>query len=170
MDKTGQNSSRLDTSIEFFHHTSRLVELFSDKQFIHDVQDDRLTNLAKCLDFFKNWNDQCTEKKQFISDKLWFDLQSLIHGFIAIVRYKLLRFPESVGRPAIVNQDIVENHFLQLRAANAQNENPTYLLTQSTQNAVIFGQSVISKKSNTGVQRNETVANLPVCRGVFKKK
>ncbi|CAB4039415.1 Hypothetical predicted protein [Paramuricea clavata] len=170
LDKTGQNSSRLDMSIEFLLHTSRVVELFSDKQFIHDVQDNRLVNLAKCLDFFKNWKAQCTENKHFISDKLWFDLQSLIHGFIAIVRYKLSRFPESVIRPAIVNQDVCENHFSQLRGANAQNENPTYLLTQTTQNAVIFGQSIISRKSNTGVEKNEIVANLPVSRGVFKKK
>jgi hypothetical protein len=30
---------------------------------------------------------------------------------IAIVRYKLLIFPESVTRPAIVNQDVCENIF-----------------------------------------------------------
>jgi hypothetical protein len=61
-------------------------------------------------------------------------------------------------------------YFSQSRAANAQNENPTYLLTQTIQNAVIFGQSIISRKSNTGVEKHEIVANLPVCCGVFKKK
>lgn len=86
-----------------------------------------------------------------------------------MVSYKLSKFPDAVVRPAIVNQDACENHFSQLRGANAQNENPTYLLTQSTQNAVIFGQSVISQKSNTGMEKNESMAELPFGH-IFKKK
>ena len=78
-----------------------------------------------------------------------------------MVRTKLARFPEAVIKPAIVNQDIVENHFSQLRGANGQNENPTYQLTQGTQNSVIFGQSTISKKSNTGGARNDSFVSLP---------
>ncbi len=59
------------------------------------------------------------------------------------MRIKLKRFPGSTIKPAILNQDVVENHFCQLRAANGQNENPTYWLTQATQNAIIFGDSTL---------------------------
>lgn len=145
------------------------MELFSDKHFIYSVQDKRLVDMQKCLHFFKKWESQCQESKNFISDKLWFDLQSLILGFTAMVSHKLSKFHEAIIRPAIVNQDACENHFSQLRGANAQNENPTYLLAQGTQNAVIFGQSIISKKSNTGVEKNETESHLPV-GNIFKRK
>ena len=64
-------------------------------------------------------------------------------------------------KPAIVNQDLVENHFSPLRGANRQNENPTYQLTQATQNSVIFGQSIVSKKSNTGGMKRNSFVGLP---------
>ena len=73
-----------------------------------------------------------------------------------MVSYQLSKFPDAVVRPAIVNQDA----FSQLRGANVQNENPTYILTQSTQNAVIFGQSIISRKSNIGIEKNTNLAEL----------
>lgn len=72
-----------------------------------------------------------------------------------------MRYPGSVIKPAVLNQDIVENHFCQLRAANGQNENPTYLLTQGTQNSIVFGQRTISKKCNTGTAENDSFTELP---------
>jgi hypothetical protein len=96
-------------------------------------------------------------------------MQSMILGFITLVKVKLARFPGSVIKPAIMNQDLVENHFSQLRAANGQNENPTYLLTQGTQNLIIFGQTTVSKKSNTGTSRNSSFAELPK-ENLFSKK
>ena len=60
-----------------------------------------------------------------------------------------------------MNQDLMENHFSKLRAANGQNDNPTYLLTQGTQNCIIFGQTTLSQKSNTGTSRNFSFAELP---------
>ena len=55
-----------------------------------------------------------------------------------------------------MNQDVVENHFCPLRAANGQNENPTYALAEAIQNSVIFGQSATSRKSDTGCTRNDS--------------
>ena len=55
----------------------------------------------------------------------------------------------------------MKNHFSQLRGANGQNENPTYQLTQGTQNSVIFGQSIVSKKSNTGGMKSNLFVGLP---------
>ena len=64
-------------------------------------------------------------------------------------------------KPAILNQDMVENHFSQLRGANGQNESPTYQLTQGTQNSIIYGQSVVSRKSNTGGIKSTMFVGLP---------
>ena len=155
---------RLDESIELLKHTSAMVELFSDKHVISDAKDVRLKNLSAALDYFNAWKDQIRSpqaKNQFFSEKLWFDLQSMILGFRSLVEVKLSRFPGSVIKPAIINQDLVENHFSQLRAANGQNENPTYLLTQSTQNSVIFGQTTVSRKGNTGTSKNASFSELP---------
>ena len=67
----------------------------------------------------------------------------MILGMISLVKVKLSKFPESVIKPAVINQDVVENHFCQLRRANDQNDNPIYLLTQATQNIIVFGQRTI---------------------------
>ena len=131
------------------------MKLFSDKHGVFHVNDNRIRELNHGLQFFTEWQQQCTSGKAFVSSKLWFDLQSMVIGLTSMVRTKLTRFPEAVIKPAIVNQDIVENHFLQLRGDNGQNENPTYQLTQGTQNSVIFGQPTVSKKSNTGGTKND---------------
>jgi hypothetical protein len=151
----------LDFTVAFLKHTSSMVELFSDKHAIYDVNDARLKDLETALRFFSDWKQQVTKGNQFFSEKLWFDLQSMIHGFTSIVQTKLSRFPGSTIKPAIANQDVVENHFSQLRSANGQNDNPTYQAVQGTQNSIIFGQTSISKKSNTGVAKNTSFADLP---------
>ena len=68
-----------------------------------------------------------------------------------LVLVKLQYFPYSCIRPAIVNQDCVENHFCQVRSCSGQNNNPTYNQQQSTQNSIQFGQTVDSRKSNVGL-------------------
>ena len=157
----GEDPTKLDMTILFLHHTSRMVELFTDKHAIYQICDPRLQDLNDSLQFFKEWQQQANTGKEFLSAKLWFDLQSMILGFTAIGKAKLSRFPGTSIKPAIANQDVVENHFSQLRGANAQNENPTYQLTRGTQNSIIFGQTTISKKSNTGGVKNDSFAGLP---------
>ena len=49
----------------------------------------------------------------------------------------------------------------QIRAANGQNDNLTYLATQGTQNSIIFGQTTVSRKSNTGTAKVHSFAGLP---------
>jgi hypothetical protein len=131
-----------------------MIKLFSDKHVTYNVDDSRLHDLQATLLFFSSWSEGITSKDQFISDKLWFDLQSMAHRFISMVQTKLRRFPGSIVKPAIVNQDVVENHFSQLRGANGQNDNPTYQITQGMQNAIIYGQTTISRKSNTGITKS----------------
>ena len=60
-----------------------------------------------------------------------------------------------------MNKDVFENPFWHLRAANGQNKNPPYLMTQGTQNAIIFGQRTLSKKCNSGATVNNTYTELP---------
>ena len=113
------------------------------------MNDDRLLKLWGVLQYFSNWKESVLAEKEFISSKLWFDIQS-IFGFISIVKTKLKRFPGSLVKSTILNKDVLENHFSQLRGANAQNYNPSYQLVQATQNSVIFGQTTVSQKCNTG--------------------
>lgn len=82
--------------------------------------------------------------------KLWFDLQSMALGFLAIVSIKLKHFPQSLIKPAIIIQDVVENHFCQVRACNGHNNHPTWRLQETTQNTIRYGQTTISRKSNAG--------------------
>ena len=70
----------------------------------------------------------------------------MVLGFISLVKSKFAYFPGSLIKPAIVNEDDVENRFSQLRGANGQNDNSTNQISQGTQNLVIFGQATISKK------------------------
>ena len=130
-----------------------MIELFSDcKHDFYSEGDVRLQALLATLHFFKEWSAQVTSANQFISAKLW---------FISVVQTKLRRFPGSTVKPAIINQDAVENHFSQIRAANGQNDNTTYLATQGTQNSIIFGQTTVSRKSNTGTAKVHSFAGLP---------
>ena len=62
------------------------------------------------------WREETKEQNnKFISSKLWFDLQSMCIGFVSMIAVKLKNYPQSVIKPAIVNQDCVENHFCQVR-------------------------------------------------------
>lgn len=98
-----------------------------------------------------DWREESSDNNsQFVSTKLWFDLQSMCLGFRSMVVIKLTQFPNSVIKPALINQDGVENHFCQVRSCNGQNNNPTYLQQESAQNSIRFGQTTISRKSNVG--------------------
>lgn len=55
--------------------------------------------------------EKCIGLKEFMSSKLWFDIQSMMFGFISLVKTKFGRFPGSLVKPAILNQDVFENHF-----------------------------------------------------------
>ena len=135
----------------FLENTSAIVSLFNDKLYINSTRDERLLKLQRFYNVMVDW---CTEigtaKNMFISQKLWFDIQSMCLGFKSLVSFKLQRFPNAVVKPAITNQDCVENHFCQVRSCNGQNNNPTYLQQQSAQNSIRMGQTIISRKSNAG--------------------
>ena len=155
--ETGSESdgANLDATIQLLEHTSALIEFFStSRQSIRNTSDIRIPKLDKFLVYLQKWQEEVKESGQsrhFISDKLWFDLQSMIHGFKAIVNIKLAAFPNSIVKAWIINQDVVENHFCHVRACNGQNNNPSYRLQESTQNSIRYGQNTISCKSNVGI-------------------
>lgn len=138
-------------------HTANAISLFNDKHVITSASDQRLKDLKQFLAYMQSWRnslpltDKGTVKSdEFISYKLWFDIQSMILGFDSLVKIKLRAYPQSFIKPAIVNQDVVENHFCQIRACNGQNNNPTWHLQESAQNSIRYGQTTISRKSNAG--------------------
>lgn len=168
---TSNDGSSLGSTVSLLEQTSELVSLFNDKLYITSVQDMRLKQLKKFLALMQSWADQTEGKPNlFVSGKLWFDLQSMCIGLNSLVSIKLSQFPQSVLKPAIINQDCVENHFGQVRSCNGQNNNPTYLQQQSTQNSIRIGQTFISRKSNAGKQSTGTcniiniiVSHIHVC-------
>lgn len=152
----GEDSSTLDATINLISHTSEVIEFFSSsKEVVVSKDDVRIKRLDAFLTFFSHWRGEVASPngKEFISNKLWFDLQSMTHGFKAIVNIKLSKFPNSSIKPWLVNQDGVENHFCQTRSCNGQNNNPTYRLQESAQNSIRFGQQPISTKCNAGKGR-----------------
>ena len=131
--KTGSDGDDLDAVIELLQHTSEIVSLFNDRLYIHSSDDQRLQKLSKFFNWMCHWASETEgNSKSFISCKFWFDLQSMCLGFQSLVHYKMTRFPSTVIKPAIVNQDCVENHFCQIRSCNGQNDNPTFLQQTNT--------------------------------------
>ncbi|CAB3985740.1 Hypothetical predicted protein [Paramuricea clavata] len=114
LDETGSDGATIAATISLLEHTSSMISLFNDKLYINSVYDERITKLQQLYNMMADWYIQCKESKNlFVSDKLWFDLQSMCIGFKSLVAFKLSKFPNSVIKPAIVNQDCVENHFCQ---------------------------------------------------------
>lgn len=140
--------------MELVAHTSEAIEFFStSRQSVVRKDDNRIKKLDAFLQYLTGWKEELSTPKHFISDKLWFDIQAMIHGFKAIVNIKLTKFPSSVIKAWIANQDGVENHFSQTRACDGQNNNPTYRLQESSQNTIRFGQQTISSKCNAAIPR-----------------
>lgn len=120
---------------------------------MQSLSDYRLRELQDFLSFLNEWKADTRDEssKKIFTNKLWFDLQSMILGFQSMIAIKLKKYPQPVIKPAIINQDCVENHFCQVRACNGQNNHPTYRLQESAQNSIRFGQTTISRKSNAGL-------------------
>ena len=103
-------------------HSANVINLFQDKLVITSANDQRLKELKQFLSFMQSWKDNlplshkgAIKSNEFISNKLWFDIQSMVLGFCSLVNIKLEAFPHSLIKPNIINQDVVENHFCQVR-------------------------------------------------------
>lgn len=161
-----KDGSQLDGTIQLLEHTASSVEIFTSKESVSSPKDQRLEKLDHFYSWLSKWHSGANST-QFISAKLWFDLQSMILGIKSVLRINLDHFPDYLMKLWILNQDLVENHFCQIRACNGQNNNPTYRLQESAQNSIRFDQTTVSNKSNAGKQTCEQSAScsLPFSNG-----
>ena len=98
------------------------------------------------------WRESCNDPKNFLSEKLWFDMQAMVLGLEGVVRIKTNHFPGTVLKPVILNQDILENIFCQVRGSSGQNDNQNYYLYGGLMPSINMGQTVISKKGKKETQ------------------
>jgi len=107
--------------------------LFTRKDKLTSCYDARIIKAKEFIDHLKTWKGNTKTAKEFISDKLWFDLQAMVIGLEQVVKIKSRAFPDTgIIKPVIINQDVIENIFCQVRGSNGQNNNPTYLSYGST--------------------------------------
>ncbi len=152
----------MDEAINLVRHTSELIDLFRSKQVISSVADTRIIKAKEFIEDLQHWKDGCERPVNFFSEKLWFDLQAMVIGLEQAVDIKTSAFPSSRLKPVIINQDILENIFCQVRGSSGQNNNPNYYLYSVTMSSINMGQTVLSKKGNTGGDRSALPhASLP---------
>lgn len=97
-----------------------------------------------------------------MSKQLWFDLQAMVLGLEQAIAIKTTAFPCSLLKPVIVNPDILQNIFCQVRRSSGLNNNPNSYLYGVTMSSINMGQTVLGKKGNTGGDRNALPrASLP---------
>ncbi len=85
----------------------------------------------------------------------------MVYGLEQMVIIKKRKFPSCVIKPVIINQDVLENIFCQVRGFNAQNDHPNYSLYMGTINTVNITQTSVSKKGNTGGSSDMPNAEIP---------
>lgn len=153
----------MDGTVEFLTMTSNLVETFADSRPISSLNDRRLALNNEMLAYLKKWQadadlhielSKTERKKRLLSEKLLFDMSSMIIGFYEVCKIAFTRFPGSTITPSRTNSDLVENIFCQQRGRNGQNANPTYSQYGPTMNGIILGQTTTTKCSNTGSVEN----------------
>lgn len=111
-----EDGTPLDSALQLLQHTSHIIDLFNSKCPVTNINDIRLRKLnTSFYAFMLDWREESIDDNStFISCKLWFDIQSVCLGFNALVQIKLKNFPQSCIKPAIINQDCVENQFCQV--------------------------------------------------------
>ncbi|KAK3083414.1 hypothetical protein FSP39_021984 [Pinctada imbricata] len=128
---------------------------------IKDADDPRLIQCEHVLQWFLEWEKYNNEKcdgpkarieKSLISYQTREDIFSLLKGFQEFVKERFRTCKTSVSIiPGRINSDVIENVFCQMRGMkNGANTNPNYLGYCRSVNAIILGQTTVSRKSNTG--------------------
>ena len=110
-----QKADDLQESITLLQYTSELISLFHSKNVIETEFDTRIQRAKDFLQYMQRWKGSVAHAKNFVSDQLWFDLQSMILGLEQVVKVKQARFPHSKTKPVILNQDVLENVVCQVR-------------------------------------------------------
>lgn len=154
----GNGGDILTGAIELLSNTSKMIKIFHDRQPVKCQNDSRLTELEEINDWFQKWsssaregNERAPEKaKKLMSAQCMQDIESCLVGFVELCKLTL-KTKEASITPALINSDVVENHFCQQRSTyNGPNSNPNALQYRNNQNAIILGQNIVSHKSNVG--------------------
>ncbi|KAK3109107.1 hypothetical protein FSP39_023224 [Pinctada imbricata] len=163
---TLEDGSQLNSTVKLLTHTSELVEIFMDTRPIHSNSDLRLNSLKNIQEFFQQWEEDISRsivynpKKNLITRETRDDIKCSINGFLSLCQLHLGK-GDSIT-PAYVNSDIIENHFCQQRGIrNGLNTNPTIMQYGPSNNAIILGQTTISRRSNAGTAKNYKYDALP---------
>lgn len=166
-----QQAEGLEESINLLEFTSDLIDLFHSRVPLSDMFDQRILKGKEFLKYLEDWKANAATTKNFLSDKLWFDLRAMIVGLEQVVRIKTEKFQGAAIKPVLVNQDILENIFCQIRGCNGQNNHPKYHLYMTTITTVNIGQTVISKKGNSGGNKDALLSSgLPLAHPFKKAK
>jgi hypothetical protein len=143
-------------TIELLEASSIMIGVFEDPKPVDSIDDSRLHQLDVALAWFTKWEESVMSMacapgikgKMLLSDKLRFDLSSMVFGFKSLCAIVIANGGSVV--PATTNSNIVENIFCQQRGHNGQNTNPNYYQYCHTMNGIILGQRTTTKKCNTG--------------------
>lgn len=115
--------------------------------------------LTEIYNWFKAWEKEICQSetvskryKSLITMETREDLDFMFHGIMSLFR-KCIEEIHTEVVPARLNSDIIENIFCQQRALyHGATTNPTYNSYRTGINSVILGETVISRKSNSGGQ------------------
>lgn len=166
-----QEADGLQESINLLEYTSDLIDLFHSKVPLSSVYDERILKGKEFLKYLEGWKANAATPKNFLSDKLWFDVRAMISGLEQVVRIKTESIHGAVVKPVIINQDILENIFCQVRGCNGQNNHPKYHLYMTTITTVNIGQTIVSKKGNAGGNKDALPSSgLPIAHPFKKSK
>ena len=93
-------------------HTALVIDILRSYLPISSPNDERLSDLWSCANFFRNWQIFCSDNKEntnnFFTKESYSDLIYCLNGFIYMCKEYVNEFPI---QPNMINSDIVENIF-----------------------------------------------------------
>lgn len=147
----------LSGAVEFLKASSILVSFFGDPRPVKDMSDVRLNELKESYNWFKAWEEEVCQSntsvkryKSLITMETREDLDFMYFGVMSLIKLCIEEIHTEIV-PARLNSDIIENIFCQQRSLyHGPTTNPTYNSYRTGINSVIIGETVVSKKSNSG--------------------
>ena len=127
----------------------RLVDEAHFKQFILGrrkcITPETISELQDVSQFFTNWDNFSNNPEDKPTAECMWDLHCSLQGVIELAKSS----PYAI-RPDVINSDLVELHFSQVRELY-HNRTPNVLQYRNVQNSIILGQPVAgaNKKTNT---------------------
>ncbi len=156
----------MNGSIQLLEQTSKLVDLFKSTQPMTSLKDPKLLRAKEALEFFQKWEstvwsnelDPIEKQRCLLSQECRRDLTSTVLGFEKMLFNRLKRFPNSYIIPAVINSDICENIFCQVRSTLlGPTTHPNYSNYVVALSSVLLSQGLLSTHGNAG--NNSVVAS-----------